>query len=309
MSTGGQAMRTEKITTAQGFKLHCTVGGAGRSLLLVLHGGPGGDGAGYLEPLHRLAGPTRTVVTFDQLGTGGSEVPPDSYTWGVEQAAADVDAVRSHFGAERVDVLGHSWGGMLALQYALDHPARVRRLVLSNTASSAAAITADFLRQILDLLPTHEAVAALTADVLADHGDPLFRSAVGRWLAAYSTNDDAAAALEGMTEALAPGPAGVGLWGDRLWFATGALRGWDAGPRLGEITAPTLILNGGRDMSGPAANRTLVDGIRDSEWITFNRNGHIMFDESNAGTCLAVVGSFLDGRTTSADIDKEDRAI
>ena len=292
---------THLVRTAQGFTLNCRAGGQGGPLLLVLHGGPGGDGAGYLQALHRLGGPDRTVVTFDQLGTGGSQVPPPSYAWTVEQAVSDVDAVRAHFGADSVDLLGHSWGGMLALQYTLDHPARVRRLVLSNTAAGAAAITVAFLRQILDLLPAREAVAALTADALADHGDPLFRSAVVDWLAAYTTNGDLQSAHEARDEALAPGPAGRGLWGERLWFATAALRGWDVGPRLKEITAPTLILNGGSDMSDQTINRTLADGIRDSEWITLNRNGHIMFDEGNVRVCLTIIASFLDGWSALAD--------
>jgi proline iminopeptidase len=297
---------THRVRTAQGFTLNCQAGGAGGRLLLVLHGGPGGDGAGYLQALHRLGGPHRTVVTFDQLGTGESQVPAPPYAWTIEQAVSDVDAVRAHFGAESVDLLGHSWGGMLALQYALDHPARVRRLVLSNTAASAAAVTVAFLRQIMDLLPADQAVAALTADALADHDDPLFRSAVVRWLAAYTTNGDLESAREATDEALAPGPAGLGLWGERLWFATAALRGWDAGPRLKEITAPTLILNGGRDLSDQDINRTLAQGIRDSEWITLNHNGHIMFDEANARVCLSIITSFLDG--WSARPDQEEPA-
>lgn len=298
---------THSVRTTQGFTLDCRAsggcraGGEGGRLLLVLHGGPGGDGAGYLRALHRLAGPDRTVVTFDQLGTGGSQIPPPSYAWGIDRAVDDVDAVRAHFGAEGVDLLGHSWGGMLALQYTLDHPDRVRRLVLSNTAAGAAAITAGFLRQLLDLLPADEAVAALTADALADHDDPRFRSAVVRWLAAYSTNGDPVSAEASVDEALAPGPAGLGLWGDRLWFATAALRGWDVEPRLKEISAPTLVLNGGRDMSDPAINQALADGIRDSEWITLNRNGHIMFDEANVRVCLTIIASFLDGWSAPAD--------
>lgn len=288
-------MSSERVTTVDGFELHCEISGSGGSLLLGLHGGPGGDGGGYLAPLHRLAGPHRTVVTFDQLGTGRSDTPPADYVWTVAGAVADVDAVRRHVGAERADLLGHSWGGLLALQYVLDHPERVNRLVLSNTSPSAAWITASFLRQLLDLLPPDQLAAAVTADALGDHDDPSFRAAVARWLSAYDTAGDDAAAREATREALAPGPAGTGLWGDRLWFATTALRGWDVKARLPEITAPTLAVHGGRDMSGPDVNRVLAECIPDCEWLTLQRNGHGAFDAPNAGTYLAVVESFLDG--------------
>lgn len=281
------------IVSADGYKLFCEVSGQGDALLLGLHGGPGGEGGAYMDPLHRLAGSHRRVVTFDQLGTARSEVPAEPYPWSVERAVADVESVRAHFGAERVDLLGHSWGGMLALQYTLDHPERVGRLVLSNTSASAARITTEFFRQIIDLLPPREAAAALTADALGDHDDPAFTSAVTRWLAAYSTNFQDTEALS--AEALDPGPAGFGLWGDRLWFATTALRGWDVEDRLPEIGAPTLAIHGGQDMSSKETNQVLADGIPGCEWLTMNRNGHGMFDEPNVDVYLAIVDSFLKG--------------
>jgi len=283
------------VVTDEGFTLRCTVSGGGDRVLLGLHGGPGGSGGGYLDPLHRLAAPDRTVVTFDQLGTGESEVPPPGYAWSVAGAVADVDAVRRHFTARRADVLGHSWGGMLALQYALDHPGHVGRLVLSNTTSSSARITLGSLAQLAAVLPAAQAAAAMTADLLGEHRTPAFRAAVRAWLARYGTEGDLDAARAETAEALAPGPAGRGLWGDRLWFATGALRDWDVEPRLPEITAPTLVVHGGDDMSGADTNRVLAEGIPDCEWLTMNNNGHTIFHARNAAAYLAIVGAFLDG--------------
>ncbi|MGW0838449.1 alpha/beta fold hydrolase [Streptomyces prunicolor] len=288
-------MRTESVLTDEGFQLHCTRSGSGDRVVIGLHGGPGGSGGGYLEPLHRLAGPDRTVVTFDQLGTGASELPPWDYEWSIARAVADVDAVRRHFAAERVDLLGHSWGGMLALQYALDHPDRVGRLVLSNTAASTARITLGSLAQLTDILPATHASAAVTADALGDHDNPAFRTAVAAWLARYGTDGDLDAARAEAKEALEPGPAGRGLWGERLWFADGALRDWDVEPRLPDITAPTLIVHGGDDMSSADTNRALAEGIPDSEWLTMNNNGHTMFHAPNAPAYLAIVRAFLDG--------------
>ena len=298
-------IRAERAaSSSQGFGLHCDISGEG-AVLLGLHGGPGGDGSSYMQPLHRLGGGRRTVVTFDQLGTGRSEVPPEAYCWSMEAAVADVDAVRRHAGVGQVDLLGHSWGGMLALQYTLDHPECVRRLVLSGTAPSVGAVVTGFISQLLSLLPPREAAAELTADALGEHDDPAFRAAVSRWLAAYATNDDEHATAELVREALEPGPAGDGLWGDRLWFSVGALRGWDVEDRLGEIAAPTLVIHGGRDMSSREVNQAIAERIPDCEWLTLNRNGHGMFDEPNVGTYLAIVESFLGG-WPSAEEDRRD---
>lgn len=281
------------VTTPEGFALHCGSAGEG-PVLLVLHGGPGGAGCGYLSGLTALAGPDRRVVLFDQLGTGRSDVPPPGYDWTLAGAVDDVEAVRAATGAGRVDLIGHSWGGMLALEYALRRPDRVRRLVLSNTIASAARMTLGFIAQLTELLTPEQLVQALTADALGEHHDPRFRDAVARWLAGWLAAGDGLLPAGLLDEALDSGPAGRGLWGDRLWFATGALRGWDVEPRLGEISAPTLLVNGGHDSSGSDANAPIAAGIPDCEWVTLARSGHDPLDGPAAGTYLALLAAFLD---------------
>lgn len=284
------------VGTSEGFGLHTSTSGSSdaASVVLGLHGGPG-SGGDYVRPLHRLAGPSRRVVTFDQLGTGTSDVPPADYRWTLAGAVADVDSVRDSTGADRVSLIGHSYGGMLALQYALDHPDRVERLVLSSTIASTPRMTAGFIRQLVEVLPVEVAAAAIDADARGDHGDPDFVAAVDVWMRSFSTAGDADAAAEQSTEALEPGPAGLGLWGPRLWFSDGAVRDWNVEDRLGEIACPTLVINSGHEMSANEANAVMADGIAGSEWVTLQHNGHTPFEEPNAAVYLAIVSAFLDG--------------
>ncbi|MGW4031275.1 alpha/beta fold hydrolase [Streptomyces sp. NPDC004838] len=286
--------RQAPVTGPDGYALHTVTSGDGNRVLIGLHGGPGGSGGDYLRPLHRLASSARTVVTFDQLGTGRSETPPADHAWTLDTAVADVDAVRRASGAERIDLLGHSYGGMLALQYTLDHPDRVGRLVLSNTASSSARITLEAIAQLSTIMPPAKACAAVTADALGEHDCPDYLDAVAKWLGRYGTADKEALA-DLTAESLDLGPAGRGLWGDRMWFANGAVRGWDVEPRLGEITAPTLIVHGGSDMSSPETNRAIARGIRHAEWLTMNNNSHDMFGAGNVATYLTIINGFLNG--------------
>jgi proline iminopeptidase len=286
-------VQSQWVETDDGYRLMCRVSGQGRALL-VLHGGPG-SGSAYLEPLHRLARPNRRVITFDQLGCGDSDVPPVGYPWSMDNAVADVEAVRRAFGADDLDVLGHSWGGMLALQYAIDHPDRLRRLVLSNTVASTASMVSGFFRQVVDAVTRDVGVAALTADALGDHDDPAFGEAAVGWLTKWCTyGDEAAAALEA-EEALNPTPSGLGLWGDRLWLTTGALRRWTAEERLIEIHSPTLVINGGADMSDMDANRILATRIPGAEWVTLQRSGHTAVGTAAEDVYLAIVDAFLCG--------------
>lgn len=96
--------------------------------LVCLPGGPG-RAAAYLEDLGGLTG-ERTLVLLDARATGRSEVPADPGTLRFDRLADDVEALRAHLGEERLDLLGHSAGTLVAQAYAAAHPDRVRSLVL-----------------------------------------------------------------------------------------------------------------------------------------------------------------------------------
>src|SRR5204863_2516161 len=99
------------------------------------HGGPGAP-HDYLENLEALATDTRRVIFYDQLGCGHSDQPDDTSLWRVERFADELATVRRELGLDRVHILGQSWGGMLAIEYALRQPAGLVSLILSNTTPS-----------------------------------------------------------------------------------------------------------------------------------------------------------------------------
>ncbi|MEV7544343.1 alpha/beta hydrolase [Streptomyces sp. NPDC089915] len=115
------------FTTYDGTELAYHVQGDGEPLICL----PGGAmrASRYLGDLGGLAA-GRRLIRLDLRGTGGSAVPADESTYRVDHQVADVEALRVHLGLERVDVLGHSAAGNLAMMYAAAHPERVGRLVL-----------------------------------------------------------------------------------------------------------------------------------------------------------------------------------
>ncbi|MGW3652306.1 alpha/beta fold hydrolase [Streptomyces sp. NPDC000878] len=116
---------TERVLTSDGVGLWARRSGRGEEPLVLCHGGPGlWD---MFEDVAELLGDLASVVRWDQRGCGRSE--PSDGPWTSERAVADLDAVRAHFGLERMTLLGHSWGAQLALSYALAHPKRVAALV------------------------------------------------------------------------------------------------------------------------------------------------------------------------------------
>src|SRR5439155_12516202 len=119
--------------------------GAGERTLVLLHGGPGG-GSLYLKPLERLAGADRRVVMYDQLGCGQSDRPQDPSLWRADRFVDELELLRRHLELESFDLYGHSWGGMLATDYALAHQQHLRSLVLASTIADAALLRREMQR-------------------------------------------------------------------------------------------------------------------------------------------------------------------
>jgi proline iminopeptidase len=115
--------------------------GQGPAVFLVA-GGPGASHAGFHPWFSRLAA-DHTVVYFDNVGRGRSDdlAPGRKYT--IAGDADDIEALRQHLKLERISLIGHSYGGFPAMAYALEHPDRVDRLVLTNTLHNAKAFQAN----------------------------------------------------------------------------------------------------------------------------------------------------------------------
>ena len=96
--------------------------------LICLPGGPM-QASAYLGDLGGLSA-HRNVIRLDLRGTGDSATPADQVSYRCDRQVDDVEALRTHLGLDRIELLGHSAGGTLALQYAIRYPDRIRRLVL-----------------------------------------------------------------------------------------------------------------------------------------------------------------------------------
>src|SRR5579884_4114472 len=99
--------------------------------VVVLHGGPGAD-HGYLLPQFEVLADQLTLVLYDQRGGGRSRVGTPTPTW--RDHVADLEAIRVDLGLDRLRLCGYSWGGLLAVLYALEHPGRVERMALCSPA-------------------------------------------------------------------------------------------------------------------------------------------------------------------------------
>jgi proline iminopeptidase len=132
---GAQAHGQEDSLRLPDVTLHYRTMGRGEPVLL-LSGGPGAPSA-YLEPVYVELARHAQAILLDQRGTGRSTLQRfDSTTLTLRLAVDDIEALRKRLGVEKLTLLGHSWGGQLAMAYTVAHPTRVHALVLVGSAGA-----------------------------------------------------------------------------------------------------------------------------------------------------------------------------
>jgi len=267
------------------------VGGGEGTPLLCLHGGPGFP-SDYLEPLERLAD-DRRVIFYDQLGCGRSD-HPKGVEWSVELFVRELAVLRQRLGLEEVVLLGHSWGGMLALEHVLAGAAGVRALVLCNTLARVSDWIAE-ARRLRSLLPpeAREALDRHEAAGTTDH--PEYQKAKAEYYRRHVCRlDPWPPCLCRSFDYLHEDPSVYrAMWGPSEFTCTGRLCGYDVVGRLGEVAAPTLLVSGEHDEATPLVVGRLHRGIRGSQWELMDGCSHMPHLEDTE-RFLSIVRSFLD---------------
>ena len=136
---------TETTVELNGVRLYTRRAGEGPPVV-VLHGGPGAHHDYLLPQYDHLTEGGRALLYYDQRGGGRSPVAREVPV-GWREHVADLEALRLHWALDRLTLLGYSWGGLLALLYALEHPDRIERLALVSAAPVTAAWRDEFERR------------------------------------------------------------------------------------------------------------------------------------------------------------------
>ena len=265
----------------------------GKLPLLCLHGGPGANWL-HMKPYEVLAD-ERTVVFYDQLGAGNSAVaePHDPAMWKPELFVEEVGAVREALGLDRVHILGHSWGGMLGMQYAATQPEGLVSLIVESSPPSVPAWMAELGKLRAELPPEvdatlrkHEEAGTFTDPEYADAVMVFYKRHLCRvdpwpdWLvqcfSRLEANPEVYHAMNGPSE----------------FHVIGTLRDWDVTPQLGRIEAPTLLFCGRHDEVTPASVERAHRAIPGSEFVVLEDSSHTAQAEQPEET-FALVRDFL----------------
>jgi proline iminopeptidase len=267
--------------------------GGGRPLI-VLHGGPDFDSAYLLPELDRLDDEFH-LVYYDQRGRGKSAAHVQPEEVSLQSEIADVDLVRQHFGFPKTAVLGHSWGTVLALEYALRHPDRVTQLILLNAAPAS---TADYrlLRKAYtqSLGPDMERQRQMFASDAYKRADPDAVAARYRihFEHALARSADYERLMSRMRAAfVAQGSAGIlkaRAVEDRLMAETWERDDYDLLPRLRTLAIPTLVISGDRDFIPADVAQHIAHALPDARLVTLHNCGHFSYMECGADVHRAI---------------------
>ncbi|MBB3350125.1 proline iminopeptidase [Rhizobium sp. BK049] len=266
--------------------------GTGDETVFCLNGGPGLP-CDYLREAHScLIDKGYRVVAFDQLGTGASDRPDDLSLWTIGRYVEETETVRKALGLGKVHMLGHSWGGWLAIDYALTYPENLKTLILEDTVADMPHLISELERlraalgpETVSMMQKHEAqgtydhpeyLAAITilnyrhVCRLTEWPAPIRRSLDDWNMAPYAT-----------------------MQGPNEFLYIGNLKDWNRIPDLPRLTLPVLITTGEHDELTPACALRMKLALPNAELRVFANASHMPFYE-NPGDYYPALLDFLD---------------
>ena len=255
-----------------GTRIYYEIRGQGAPLALIF--GYAGSSRGWGEPFLKLLEARFKTILIDNRGTGQSDKPEKPFS--MAEMAADAASVLDHANIDRAHVMGISMGGMIAQEFALNHPARLRGLVLGCTVCGFAhSVSGDpETLAALQVNPNEPLAAQVERLLAACCAKPFLASARGQAVLKERV-------AEVMNYPITP------LYTYQLHW--GAVGGFDTFDRLPQIKAPTLVITGTSDLLVPDANSDIIrERIPGARIHKLPGAGHVFFWEAPEDTAMAV---------------------
>jgi poly(3-hydroxyalkanoate) depolymerase len=270
LGRGGAPERMRILSVgSRSIRVSVREGSAGWPMLLLCNGI--GASLELFQPFTDALDPRRGIIRFDMPGIGGSPAPVLPYH--LATSAPLLAGLLDQLGCPEADVLGISWGGALAQQFAISRPGRVRRLVLVATGPGALMVPAHPKVLVRMLTPRR-------------HRDPGHAARIAGALYGGSARDDPAAVRD-----LLHGTTRLGT-ARGYYYQLISAAGWTSLPRLPGLRAPTLILAGDDDPIIPLANARIMHRLIPGSELRIYHGGHLEL-AADPGRIAPAVESFL----------------
>ena len=259
------------------------LGPAGASIpVLTLHGGPGLTHF-YFECFEDFL--PQAGIRFwyyDQLGCGFSDQPKDPRLWNLPRFTSEVEEVRAALRLDKMVLFGHSWGGMLAIEYALKHPERLAGLVISNMVASIPR-TETYIAKLRSELPRDRLTRLEELERTNSYDTPEYEQIIDYLYHLHICRLDPWPEPVRRAVKWLSLPVYNAIQGRSAFEVTGNLRGWDRWADLPRIRTPTLILGGRYDEMSPEDLREMGRIMPNARTFICPQGSHLgMYDDQRA---------------------------
>lgn len=263
-----------------------------KGTVLCLHGGPGLT-HDYLLAFADLARFGYRVVFYDQLGCGKSELPKNKALFTIERAVEEVEAFRKELGLGKVHLLGQSYGGLLAIAYALRYQKNLKSLISASGLDSVPLAIKE-MESMKSELPEGTRRIMEKYESLGEYDNPEYQKEM---LTFYKTffcrleewPKELLHSLEHSSRDVT-----LTMNGPTEFAIIGNIRYWDVSKELGKIRVPTLVTYGKYDEVSPKVARSIHRGIKGSKLVQFSKSSHMaMWEERER--FMFIVTRFLNG--------------
>ena len=283
---------SEGYVKVLGFRLFYRVfGEARRGTVLCLHGGPGAT-HDYLLPMADLTEYGYKVVFYDQLGCGRSEMPDDTSLFTVERGVEEVEGIRRALNLGRIHLMGSSYGGLLAIAYALKYQENLKSLIISSGLASVPLAVAEMQRLKSELPPEIQKTLRKYEEI-GDYENPEYLKAVQEFYKRHLCRlpewpKELVYTMEHMSK-----PVYYTMNGPNEFTIIGTLKDWDVTDQLHKIRVPCLITVGRYDEVTPKVAESMHQRIKGSKLVIFENSSHVaMWEEREK--FIEVVRKFLE---------------
>jgi len=253
--------------------------------ILLLNGGPGGTHEYFQCFENFLPQEGIEFIYYDQLGCGNSDNPDDTAYWDLDRFVEEVEQVRKALNIDKNNfyLLGHSWGGILAMQYALKYQDNLKGLIVSNMMSSCPdydkyaenVLAKQFDPVVLDSVMAMEALndydnpnymGLLVPNFYEKH---IFRLPSAAW------PDPVNRAFARMNKSLY-----VTMQGPSEFGISGRLENWDVSKQLSTISVPTLVIGAQHDTMDPEHMKWMSTQFKNGTYLYCEKGSHMaMYDD------------------------------
>lgn len=269
-------LKTRGKKQINGTELYCNIIGDGTPIV-ILHGGPGLDHTYLLPQMERLA-KHHTLIFFDQRACGRSSMDVDTNSLTMSNLIDDIEGVRKVFHLKKINLMGHSWGGLLAMRYAVEYPENLGSLILVTTTPASSELRRASLRIMEERVSKADSAARVALMKTDDFKERTPKAMAEFFRILFKGSFYRPELADSLTLKFGPSYPISSRLMQHLSKDKTAMD-YDLHPQLGRINCPTLIIGGDFDQVPPETNQRIHEGIKGSEYILLKNCGHFPYIE------------------------------